>query len=157
MAQTCGPPTAQMFAGRWVLQAQTWAGTGVLRIAPTQRPWSMWVFWRDSWELSCWYVNLEAPHARVRDRVVTQDHVLDLVVRPDRSIELKDQLELEAAIASGWFDSAYGARVRADAAAAREVVRRWESPLCDGWENWRPDPDWTVPGPTPTATRATRS
>lgn len=128
-------PTAQMFAGRWVLQARTWTGAGVLRIAPTQRPWSMWVFWRDGWELSCWCVILETPHARARDRVVTQDHVLDLRVRPDRSIELKDELELEAAIASGWFDAAYGARVRSDAAAARELVRRWESPFRDGWEN----------------------
>lgn len=35
------------------------------------------------------------------DRVVTQDHVLDLVVGPDRNIELKDELS-----AAGWgFDS----------------------------------------------------
>jgi hypothetical protein len=28
---------------------------------------------------------------------------------------------------------------------AEEAVASWRSPFSDGWEDWRPDPDWKVP------------
>jgi Protein of unknown function (DUF402) len=123
----------------------TWRGQGTLKVAPTGVPWSVWLFWSEDWSFQAWYVNLEHVHTRRDDMVVTQDHVLDLVVQPDRSVELKDEDELAVAVAAGRFSPAEAARYRADAREVQDVVRRWGSPFRDGWEHWRPDPSWDPP------------
>ena len=123
----------------------TWQGQGVLKVAPTGAPWSVWLFWSESWEFRGWYVNLESVHERRDHEVVTQDHVLDLVVQPDRSVARKDEDELEAAVRSGRFTASEAAAIEGDAAAVEDVVRRWASPFCDGWESWAPDPTWSRP------------
>jgi len=123
----------------------TWHGQGVLKVAPAGVPWSVWLFWHDDWSLDCWYVNLEHEHTRRGDVLVTQDHVLDLVVQPDHSVTRKDEDELAAAVRSGRFSASEAAAIEADAAAVEDVVRRWGSPFCDGWELWAPDPAWPLP------------
>ena len=122
-----------------------WQGQGVLKIAPTAAPWSAWVFWSEDWDFRGWYVNLEDPHERINHAVVTQDHVLDVVVLPDRTTQRKDEDELEGAVAGGRHSAAAAERFRGDAAAVEDVVRRWGSPFCDRWEDWRPDPGWPTP------------
>ena len=123
----------------------TWHGHGVLKVAPSGRPWSAWVFRDDDGTFTGWYVNLETVHQREADELVTQDRVLDLVVRPDRTVVRKDEDELAAAVATGRFTAAEAAAFEADAAEVEELVRAWASPVADGWEHWGPDPDWPVP------------
>ena len=123
----------------------TWHGQGVLKVAPAGVPWSVWLFWHDDWSLDCWYVNLEHEHTRRGDVLVTQDHVLDLVVTPGGRVERKDEDELVAAVAGGRFSAEEADRYRDDARAVEDVVRRWGSPFNDGWEHWRPDPSWELP------------
>jgi predicted RNA-binding protein associated with RNAse of E/G family len=71
--------------------------------------------------------------------------VLDLVVQPDRSVARKDEDELSAAVRSGRFSASEAAAIEGDAATVEDVVRRWESPFCDGWESWAPDATWPLP------------
>lgn len=128
----------------------TWRGQGVIKVAPAAAPWSVWLFWSQDWDFRGWYINLEDPHERVDHSVVTQDHVLDVVVQPDRTTQRKDEDELESAVVGGRYSAAAAERFRANAAAAEDVVRRWGSPFCDHWEDWRPDQGWPVP-PLPPA------
>jgi predicted RNA-binding protein associated with RNAse of E/G family len=83
----------------------------------------------------------------VRDdrAVYTSDHVLDLVVAPDRTLVRKDQHELELAVAQGVFDEREATAIEASAAAVEALVDTWAPPFCDGWETFRPDPAWPVP------------
>lgn len=114
-----------------------------LRIAPTGRPWSVWVLIEEgTGRFAGWYVNLEKPHIRDHDTVYTSDHVLDLVISPDRTVERKDEDELALALEQGVFDAEALAAIEADAAAVEELVADWASPFCDGWEHFRPDPSW---------------
>jgi predicted RNA-binding protein associated with RNAse of E/G family len=122
-----------------------WHGQGVLKVAPAGTPWSVWLFWSEDWDFRGWYVNLEDPHQRLQHSIVTQDHVLDVVVLPDRETERKDEDELASAVASGRFTAADAERFRANADAVDDVVRRWDSPFGDHWEDWRPDPGWPTP------------
>lgn len=118
-----------------------------LRVAPTGRPWSVWVlFGEDTGEFAGWYVNLEDPHVRDEGCVYTSDRVLDLVIEPDRSLVRKDEDELALAVAQGVFDDATAGAIRAEAAAAEALVADWGPPFRDGWEHFRPDPDWPIPG-----------
>ncbi len=136
-------------AGDYELVVAPWLGPGLLRIAPTGRPWSVWYF-RDEQDGSFegHYVNLELPHLRPSDgsrRVHTRDLTLDLWVQ-DGETWLKDADELAAGSAVGWYTSGQAKVIRDIAEQARgELVdpRAW--PLEEDWEEWRPPAEWDEP------------
>jgi hypothetical protein len=124
----------------------TWHGQGILGISgPGVVPWSVWLFWTDDWEFRGWYVNLEAPPERDGNEWATEDHILDLIVAPDRSVVWKDEDELKAAVLGRRFTDEQAEAIRRDARAAAAVVAECGAPFSDGWETWRPDPAWPVP------------
>lgn len=123
-----------------------WRGQGVLKLAPTGQPWSVWLFWTGSWEFLGWYVNLEEVHTRQGRRLFTRDHVLDLWVDTDRIVHWRDVDELAAAVAAGRFTQADARRFHATATEVAALVARWGPPFRDGWQDWRPDPAWPTPG-----------
>jgi hypothetical protein len=126
-----------------------WHGPGILRVVPTGVPWSIWYFFTDDGALDGHYVNLELPHLRAADgspRTYTRDLTLDLWLDVDGSLWLKDEDELDAAVAGGAYTAEQGAAVREVAEQARHelvVPRAW--PLDEGWETWRPPPAWDEP------------
>lgn len=143
-------PLVERFVVERELRVRHWQGPGVLRVAPTGVPWSVWWFWDDDWAFEGHYVNLELVHERtdVPARTVTRDLVLDLVIEagPTRAVWLKDEDELEAAIACGRYDPAMGDVVRALGERARhEMVGPWAWPLDEHWESWRPPAGWEEP------------
>jgi predicted RNA-binding protein associated with RNAse of E/G family len=145
--------TRTLFTADTVQAIGVWAQYDVLRIAPTGRAWSVCVFFAEQTRaLAGWYVNLEAPHLRGGHAVHTRDHVLDLVIDPDRSMARKDADELVVAVAQGLFDSPTATAIEADAAEVEAIVAEWGSPFCDGWEHFQPDPAWPIPQPPELAT-----
>ena len=135
-----------LFTAESVQEFGVWAVYDVLRIAPTGRPWSVWVLFAEhTGEFAGWYVNLEEPRTRDEQGVYTRDRVLDLVIDPDRTMARKDEDELALAVEQGRFDAATAAAIEQEAADAEAVVAAWGSPFCDGWEHFRPDPAWPIP------------
>ncbi len=122
-----------------------WFGTGVLKLARPGEPWSVWLFWERGWRFKDWYVNLEEPLVRWAGGVDSEDHFLDISVYPDRSWEWKDEDEFEQAQRVGLMSPAKADRVRAAGRSAIKVIHDWGPPFSAGWEDWRPDPAWTVP------------
>jgi hypothetical protein len=139
---------ALALAGEYDLKSATWRGPGVLRIAPTGVPWSVWYFWDDAGTFEGHYVNLELVHERPRDgtpRVHTRDLTLDLWVENGETW-LKDADELAAGIAAGFYTVAQGAAIREAAEQARaELVEPRAWPLDEAWESWRPPQEWEQP------------
>ena len=139
-------PLAERFLGERVPTLENWRGGGVLRLAPTGRPWSVWIFWEDDGSLAGHYVNLELPHRRHGDETNTSDLILDLWLEPSGELWLKDADELEAAVASGHYSEAHSAEITAAAEWARvDLVDRRDWPLDEEWTTWRPPADWTTP------------
>jgi hypothetical protein len=135
-----------LFTADLVQERGTHALFDQLRVAPTGQPWSVWVMFAErSGEFAGWYVNMEAPHVRDDRAVYTSDHVLDLVVAPDRSVVRKDEDELALAVAQGVFDGPTAAAIEANAAAVEALIADWSPPFCDGWETFRPNPAWPLP------------
>jgi predicted RNA-binding protein associated with RNAse of E/G family len=99
--------------------------------------YSLWLFRRPDGTHDHWYVNFEQPLRRTAIGFDYRDEKLDLIVRSDGSLEWKDEDELAEAAAHGLVD--------ADEvwAEARRVVaaRPWPT----GWEDWQPDPAWSIP------------
>lgn len=122
-----------------------WLSPGTLKIAPAGVPWSVWVFWDDDWNHTDWYVNLEDVHRRDDVGIITHDHVLDVVVRPDYTTMRKDEDELAAAVEAGRFTTQQAAQFEEDARLVEMLVAQRGAPFSDGWEDWRPDPSWPRP------------
>ncbi|MFF0264467.1 DUF402 domain-containing protein [Kribbella sp. NPDC004536] len=136
-----------MFTEDRVLKLDVWRGTGILKVSPPGKPWSVWYFWAEDGAFRGWYVNLEREHVRdqASRRTSTVDHVLDLWINPDRTIEWKDEDELEGAVEAGRFTPAEAERIVADAHTAIRDIEAWTVPFCDGWETWTAPAGWRVP------------
>jgi hypothetical protein len=136
-----------MFTEERVLKLDVWHGTGILKVSPPGKPWSVWYFWGEDGTFHGWYVNLEREHVRdvASRRTSTVDHVLDLWIKPDRTIEWKDEDELEGAVTAGRFTATDAERIVGDAHAAIRDIEAWTSPFSDDWQRWTPPPQWRVP------------
>ena len=137
-------PLDERFTCELVQARVAWQGPGVLFMAPTGMPWSVWLFWDEEGEFSCWYVNLELPHQRDRQSTWTGDHELDLVIEPDGTVTVKDADDLAAAVAAGLFTPAEGEQIHRDARLAQESFARRDWPFAEEWTKWRVDPSWEV-------------
>ncbi|MBS2937695.1 DUF402 domain-containing protein [Nocardioides sp. J2M5] len=152
-------PLAERFLGVRVPTLGRWQGSGILRIAPTGRPWSVWVFREDDGSLAGHYVNLELTHRRRGEETNTRDLVLDLWLDADDRLWLKDADELGAAVDSGVLGVAQAEEIHAIAEWARaEVVEGGSWVLDEEWTTWRPPSDWIAPSlPDSDDVRAARS
>jgi len=93
-----------------------------------------------------WYVNLQSPLRSTATGFNYVDHVLDVVVAPDRSSwSWKDEDELSEAVARGIFTSAEAASFRVDGEHAIRRLLDGEPPFDRSLQEWRPDPTWPVP------------
>lgn len=152
-------PLAERFAVDRAPVVQRWRGGGVLRIAPTSRPWSVWLFWEDGGSFAGHYVNLELPHTRRGGETATRDLTLDLWLEPDGELWLKDADEVEAAVRGGRYTSEQADEIHAAARWARaDLVAGRDWPLDEEWIAWRPPQDWApVPLPDNDVVRTARA
>ncbi|MDV9191752.1 DUF402 domain-containing protein [Streptomyces sp. SR27] len=138
-------PLATRYTAARTTERARWAGSGVLKLARTGEPWSVWLFWERGWRFRSWYVNLEEPRARWAGGVDSEDHFLDISVYPDRSWLWRDEDEFAQAQRSGLMGPEQAERVRSAGQRAVDRIKAWEAPFGEGWEDWRPDPRWRVP------------
>lgn len=123
-----------------------WRDHSVLRVYQPGRRWSVWHFFHGaSGAFEGWYVNIEDPHVRTDRTTRSRDHVLDIWVEPDRTIERKDEDELVLAVEQGRYSQDQANRITAIADEVEDLIRLWAPPFCDGWESFRPDPTWALP------------
>jgi hypothetical protein len=146
-------PMAERFTRPWHTGPGVWTGTSVLEWIPPGRAWhTVYWFFDGSGRFRNWYVNVETPPVRWDDRAGggpagfdSDDLELDVVIAPDRSCVLKDEDELEAAVACGDLSSRVADRTRLEAAAAIDTATAARRPF-DGWlTDFRPSPDWAPP------------
>jgi hypothetical protein len=85
-------------------------------------------------------VNLQAPFRRDGPGFHTNDHELDIEVRPDGSWRWKDEDRMDDWVRRGRFTPEDVTAIRAE---GERVLAEWPFPT--GWEEWTPDPAWPVP------------
>jgi predicted RNA-binding protein associated with RNAse of E/G family len=95
------------------------------------------VWWDIDWQLTGWYVNLQAPLVARGSFFDTTDHALDITVEPDGTWAWKDEDDLAKMVELGVLDELAAAEVRAE--GERVIAER---PWPTGWENWRPPEEW---------------
>jgi len=135
-----GETRGQLEPGEWRRE--------VLRLMFPGEHHSIWLFWsheNGQREFSRYYVNMEEPFRRTSIGFDTNDHTLDIMVTPSLEWEWKDKEQFERLVETGGFGAEFGAAVRAEGERVIEKIERRESPFCDGWETWEPDPAWGMP------------
>jgi uncharacterized protein len=137
------PPGSGIPRDDWTLEPAV-VTTSILRLVRPGSAHAVMVFSEDDGFVG-WYVNLERPLERSRVGWDYLDLELDIFVRPDRTWSLLDEDEFEEAQRRGVISREEARAVRAEAGRVIERIERWESPFRDGWEAWRPDPEWRAP------------
>jgi hypothetical protein len=131
----------------WHLEPVEWHHRRVLSFAFPDTPYAVLAAWdaqTDAFE--GWYVNLQDPLRRTEIGFDTRDHVLDVLIPPDRSSwAWKDEDELAEALALGLFSEADAEGIQWAGERAVEHVLLGEPPFDEDWADWRPDPAWDVP------------
>jgi Protein of unknown function (DUF402) len=126
--------------------------TDVLILMPPRASYSVWWFFEDG-GFSGWYANLEEPYVRRHDGVQTRDHVLDIVVTPQRQWEWKDADEFDRRIGHPlYFDRAAARAIRSVGERLIKAIEAGDFPFDGTHIGFRPDPAWPMPrlsdGPT---------
>ncbi|ROP32505.1 uncharacterized protein DUF402 [Couchioplanes caeruleus] len=131
-----------------------WRGPGLLKFIPPDADHSVWFFRDDEGRFTGWYVNLEERALRWDDGdlagvdVIDQD--LDVVARPDRSWEWKDEDEFTERLALPehyWVRDE--AAVRAEGLRVIKQIEAGDFPFDGTWTDFHPDPTWPVPTSIP--------
>ncbi len=130
----------------WVLADDEWVRRSFLHLVRPGEAHAAMVAFDDMGVFAGWYINLQEPLRRTAVGFDYMDQMLDIEVQPDLSWRLKDEAELREEVNRGLMSAAQADEVRAE---ARRIIDRIElraSPFADGWESWRPDPGWPIPG-----------
>jgi hypothetical protein len=124
-----------------------WTDTDVLMLAPPGTAHAVYAMWEQGQtSLRCWYIDLQEPLRRTPVGFDTMDHLLDIVVSPDRSEwRWKDEDEFSEAVAIGVFSTEEARAIRAEGERAITRFQAGEPPFGDGWEKWSPPAEWGIP------------
>jgi hypothetical protein len=115
----------------------TWESAHVLRFMRPGDAHTVEVWWDLDWQLTGWYVNLQAPLVVRGSFFDTTDHALDITVAADGRWSWKDEEDLVRMVELGVLDGPAAAEVRAE--GERVIAAR---PWPTGWESWRPPGEW---------------
>jgi Uncharacterized conserved protein len=133
--------------GDWEWIDRRHARTDVLMLLAPGEWYAVWLmWWHESGEFWQWYVNLQAPFTRSALGFDTADKTLDITVDPSGAWKWKDEDEFAYAQELGLITSREAVEVRR---AAESAIRRIEAklyPFNREWLEWRPDPQWGIPG-----------
>lgn len=137
----------ERFAIDWRLGDGIWHSETRLMLACPGAAHAFSACWDgETWEFHGWYVDLQASIARTAIGFDSEDYLLDIVIPPDGPWCWKDEDEFAAAQRVGRFTGEQAAAIRAEGQAVVATVEARAWPLDAGWDNWRLDPVWSVPG-----------
>jgi hypothetical protein len=137
-------PIPHVAARDWTHSDERWTGGGLLMLHERGASHSIWPRWDERGDFGGWYVNLEDPWRKSRLGFDTTDHALDIVVAPDRSWRWKDDDDLQEGVEVGLYTARQASAIRSEGERVVERIEAGTAPFEEGWENWRPDPDWPV-------------
>ncbi len=127
------------------LTLRSWRETSVLIMHPPGAAHSVWWFFRAG-VFTHWYVNLESPYTRSSDSIQNVDHHLDLIVRPDRSSEWKDEDDFTESIGMpGYWDLRQAGQIRREGIRAAAAAESGDFPFDGTWCDFTPDASWPLP------------
>ena len=141
------PTVLDELDNRIELEDRNWTDNDVLSLITKRAAHSIDLMWEaGTHKLRCWYVHLQEPIHRTKIGVDTMDQMLDIVISPDRaSWRWKDEDELSEAEAIGVYSHTKADSIREEGKRVIAMLLENATPFFDGWENWKPPTEWTIP------------
>jgi hypothetical protein len=140
-------PQDLLSAAQMDMVDKMWVWTDVLMLCTPGATHSVYAMWDEGHtNFRCWYINLQDPLRRTPIGFDSMDHILDIVISPDRSTwRWKDEDDFNEAVAIGVYSAQEARAIRAEGERAVELMQANQSPFCDGWERWSPPLGWETP------------
>jgi predicted RNA-binding protein associated with RNAse of E/G family len=136
----------RLYTGRWDLADHLTMRSTLGFSWPEEARHAVLALWEPDWKFAGWYVNLETFLSRAGRCYDFVDHILDILVPPDRSSwAWKDEEELEEAVRAGVIPAEQITALRAEGERAVRRLLEGEPPFDREWASWRPDPEWPAP------------
>ena len=129
--------------GEWTYRRRV-LGRGQIRLLRRGEPFSVFLFFHEDASLRGWYVNIEHAQRRTALGFDYEDDLLDVWKPLDAEPEVLDEDELEEAVVGGFVTAEHAAEIRANAASILAAP-----PWPTGWEGWKPEAGWQLPGLPP--------
>lgn len=132
--------------GEWNLTESIWT-RDVVRLAFPQKSYSLLAFLEEQDpQVAHWYVNLEESFLRHNKGYDFTDLFLDVVISGNLAeFRWKDEDELLEAIDARLISKEQADDARKVGQQVIHLARTKGSPFSDGWESWKPSPDWPIP------------
>ncbi len=129
------------------LMDRTWEETDVLMLVTPGASHAVYAMWESGHSrFRCWYVDLQDPLRRTSLGFDTMDHLLDIVISPDRAKwRWKDEDEFREAVEIGLYSMEKASAIRAEGKRVIKLLETNQSPFFDGWERWSPPSEWQRP------------
>jgi hypothetical protein len=126
---------------------RAWVDREVLALAVPGAAHSVYGMWEDGHaRLVCWYIDLQQPLRRTPLGFDCRDHLLDIVVSPDRSEwRWKDEDEFSEGVCLGVFSAQEERAIRAEGNRAVRELLAGRPPFSAAWEKWTPPAHWEIP------------
>lgn len=132
-------------ASEWMLGDDLWS-KDVIRVSPPGDRFSILPFRDDKGAFRFWYLNIETPLARTPLGFDYMDQTLDIIIDANlRKWRWKDEEELEEAVDLGVYTRQEAEEIRAVGEQALARFLTHKPPFDRAWDQWRPDPGWSVP------------
>jgi len=141
------PTVRDELENRIELEERNWTDNDVLSLNVYGAAHSIELMWEaGTHTIRCWYVHLQEPLRRTRIGIDTMDQMLDIVISPDRSHwRWKDEDEFGEAEEIGVYSHSKAKSIRMEGERVIEMLEANASPFRDGWEQWIPPAEWTIP------------
>jgi hypothetical protein len=132
-------------AGNWKLGDDLWTND-VIRISLPGERFSVLPIQDQDKHLRFWYLNIETPLRRSPLGFDYMDQTLDIIIDANlRKWRWKDEEELEEAVDLGVYTRQEAEEIRAAGEQALARFLACNPPFDRAWDQWRPDPGWSVP------------
>jgi hypothetical protein len=145
-ANTTHETTLERLHGGWQLRDYVWSLGRSLHLLRPGVAHTIHLWWLPpDWHFGGWYINLQEPIRSTPLGFDSMDHVLDVVIDPDLSWRWKDEAELAEAVRLGLVTPQDADAIRAEGERVIAQLESRQTPFCDGWEHWQPNPAWPIP------------
>ena len=130
--------------GDWTLSDDLWR-VDLIRIMRDGDDHAYLGFWSEDGTFSRWYINMEQHYRRTSIGIDFVDHFLDVVIDGNLTgWRWKDEDELAAAASTGLITRQAADAIRAEGRRAITRLKAHAPPFNEGWEKWKPNPEWSI-------------
>ena len=91
-----------------------------------------------------WKVDIQTPFHRTEYGFDSTDEVLDLMARPDRTWQWKDEEQLAHLVRLGLYSAADSERIHQVGRDLLPLLRAGAGPFDDRWTDWCPTPELAI-------------